>query len=60
MSAINPDEIISILKEEIRNGINWQKMVQLFFEKMKNDFELTEDVYEKCGTLFFATKIRLN
>lgn len=38
-----------------RRNKKWYQLAKdgaAFFEKMKNDFELTEDVYEKCGTLF--------
>ncbi len=42
-----------------RRNKKWYQLAKdgaAFFEKMKNDFELTEDVYEKCGTLFLRQK----
>jgi len=46
-----------------RRNKKWYQLAKdgaAFFEKMKNDFELTEDVYEKCGTLFLRQKSDLN
>lgn len=45
-----------------RRNKKWYQLAKdgaAFFEKMKNDFELTEDVYEKCGTLFLRQKLDL-
>ena len=42
-----------------RRNKKWYQLAKdgaAFFEKLKEDFELTDEVYEKCGTLFIREK----